>query len=65
MWFGLCHPDICHGNYDKKFFEKRRKQEDDGDGGVEDFTPPKIDLPPGVQWPTDSPKTRLPEPVEY
>jgi len=29
---------------------------DDGDGGIEDFTPPKIDLPPGVIWPSDLPK---------
>ncbi len=26
---------------------------DDGDGGIEDYTPPKIDLPPGVVWPSD------------
>ncbi|UZD21752.1 hypothetical protein PBT90_19750 [Algoriphagus halophytocola] len=42
------------------------KNEDDGDGGIEDFTPPKIDLPPGVIWPSDSPKGRkIPEPVEF
>ena len=49
----------------KNSLKKGGSSEDDGDGGVEDFTPPKIDLPSGVQWPTDSPKTRLPEPVEY
>ena len=38
---------------------------DDGDGGVEDFTPPKIDLPPGIIWPSDAPKkSTRPEPVE-
>jgi hypothetical protein len=38
---------------------------DDGDGGIEDFTPPKIDLPPGVIWPTDAPRKKSPkEPLE-
>ena len=31
----------------------KTNEDDDGDGGVEDLTPPKIDLPPGVIWPTD------------
>lgn len=43
-----------------------RDNNDDGDGGIEDFTPPKIDLPPGVIWPSDSPKKTSPrEPVEF
>lgn len=38
---------------------------DDGDGGIENMTPPKIDLPPGVIWPSDLPKNRKsPEPIE-
>lgn len=44
---------------------RKGKNNDDGDGGIENFTPPKIDLPPGVIWPGDSPvKTKSPEPVE-
>ena len=36
-----------------------------GDGGVQNTTPPQIDLPPGVIWPTDAPKKSIkPEPVE-
>ncbi|WP_209331036.1 hypothetical protein [Lunatimonas salinarum] len=31
----------------------RNNNDDDGDGGIEDLTPPKIDLPPGIVWPTD------------
>lgn len=34
-------------------FDKDSNRDDDGDGGVEDTTPPKIDLPPGVIWPSD------------
>jgi hypothetical protein len=45
--------------------KKRGGSQDDGDGGIEDLTPPKIDLPPGVQWPSDSPKSRMPEPVDF
>ncbi|WP_260311397.1 hypothetical protein [Roseivirga seohaensis] len=44
---------------------KRRKVNngtDDDEGGVSEFIPPHIDLPPGVVWP-DSPlvKKRKPE----
>ncbi|MDO9551705.1 hypothetical protein [Rhodonellum sp.] len=38
--------------------QRGRNRNDDGDGGIEDFTPPKIDLPPGVIWPSDIPKRR-------
>lgn len=39
---------------------------EDGDGGIENLSPPKIDLPPGVIWPSDVPKTnKRPDPVEY
>ncbi len=44
---------------------KRDRNGDDGDGGVENLTPPKIDLPPGVIWPSDVPRNSRPEPVEY
>ena len=44
---------------------KKNEEDDDGDGGVEDLTPPKIDLPPGVIWPTDNPGKKKPsEPLE-
>lgn len=33
--------------------KNRNNNDDDGDGGVEDQTPPKIDLPPGIIWPSD------------
>ncbi|WP_194775107.1 hypothetical protein [Pararhodonellum marinum] len=37
----------------------------DGDGGVENITPPKIDLPPGVIWPSDSPvRRKRTDPIE-
>ena len=43
----------------------KNSNNDDGDGGVENFTPPKIDWPPGVIWPSDSPKkSPTPEPME-
>lgn len=45
-----------------------RDNGDDGDGGVEDLTPPKIDLPPGVIWPADGPADgpvkRIKEPID-
>lgn len=45
---------------------RRGSSNDDGDGGIENLTPPKIDLPPGVIWPSDSPKkSKTPEPVDY
>jgi hypothetical protein len=45
---------------------KNRKGGDDEDGGIKLASPPKIDLPPGVVWPTDSPKKSLRhEPVEF
>ncbi|MFO7824269.1 MAG: hypothetical protein R6V72_10045 [Cyclobacterium sp.] len=42
-----------------KINRNRKNNDDDGDGGVEDLTPPKIDLPPGIVWPgedTEKPK---------
>lgn len=36
----------------------RNNSGDDGDGGIEDYTPPKIDLPPGVVWPSDVDKRK-------
>lgn len=45
---------------------KGNSNNDDGDGGIENLTPPKIDLPPGVIWPSDSPKkSKSPDLVEY
>ena len=45
---------------------KKGKNNDEGDGGIENFTPPKIDLPPGVIWPSDSPKEKSkPEIAEF
>ena len=32
------------------------KGSDDGEGGIKNSNPPKIDLPPGVIWPSDAPK---------
>ncbi|AGA77290.1 hypothetical protein Echvi_1019 [Echinicola vietnamensis DSM 17526] len=40
----------------------RKNRSDDGDGGIEVTDPPKIDLPPGVIWPSDGPKTKEPAP---
>lgn len=45
---------------------KRNGGDDDGDGGIENFTEPKIDLPPGVVWPSGSPvQSREESPVKY
>ncbi len=45
---------------------KGNSNNDDGDGGIENLTPPKIDLPPGVIWPSDSPKkSKSPDLVDY
>ncbi|SFU10656.1 hypothetical protein SAMN04489724_4029 [Algoriphagus locisalis] len=65
--FGLAYVILIYlmATMTKNSIKKKGSGEDDGDGGIEDFTPPKIDLPPGVQWPSDSPKSRRPEPVEY
>lgn len=49
----------------KNSFRKGNNRNDDGDGGVDNIIPPKIDLPPGVIWPSDNPvKTNSTEPVE-
>ena len=44
---------------------RSRKPNDKGpdDGGIVVDTEPKIDLPPGVVWPSDAP-TRIPEKEE-
>ena len=36
-----------------KVKRNRKNNDDDGDGGVEDYTPPVIDLPPGIVWPSE------------
>jgi hypothetical protein len=49
----------------KARIQRGKDRNDDGDGGVEDLTPPKIDLPPGVIWPSNAPKNRRPsDPME-
>lgn len=35
----------------------KKRDKGDDDGGIELSEPPKIDLPPGVVWPSDEPKT--------
>ena len=49
-----------------RLIDDRKTEDDEGDGGVEDLTPPKIDLPPGVVWPIDQPvnKQRPCSPIE-
>jgi hypothetical protein len=50
----------------KNAIRRSNGNNDDGDGGIENITPPKIDLPPGVIWPTDSPKkSKAPDLVEF
>ncbi|GAB2619955.1 hypothetical protein [Belliella aquatica] len=45
---------------------RRNGGEDDGEGGIENYTEPKIDLPPGVVWPSGSPvQRREKNPVNY
>ncbi|AWW33149.1 hypothetical protein DN752_11595 [Echinicola strongylocentroti] len=39
-----------------------RDKNDDGDGGIDIPDTPKIDLPPGVIWPSDGPKAKDPAP---
>ncbi|GAA0877733.1 hypothetical protein GCM10009119_07010 [Algoriphagus jejuensis] len=49
----------------KNAIRRGNSNNDDGDGGIENMTPPKIDLPPGVIWPSDVPKKSRPlEPVD-
>lgn len=49
----------------KSNLSRKDTNNDDGDGGVEEFTPPKIDLPPGVIWPSDGPGVKRPsDPLE-
>lgn len=48
----------------KNSLKRGKGNSDDGDGGVENLSPPKIDLPPGVIWPQDTPSKRRPEPVD-
>lgn len=36
--------------------KKKRRDNGNDDGGVFRLTPPELDLPPGVCWPSDSPE---------
>jgi hypothetical protein len=50
----------------KTSIRRGNNRNDDGDGGIDNIVPPKIDLPPGVVWPADAPiKIKFPEPVEF
>lgn len=50
--------------FTKRSLNKKRGDDND-EGGLRNFTPPKIDLPPGVVWPVNAPKRPVkPEPVE-
>ncbi|MFD2035872.1 hypothetical protein ACFSKL_13800 [Belliella marina] len=45
---------------------QKNDSQDDGEGGVENYTPPKIDLPPGIVWPSDiRSKNRDKTPVNF
>ncbi|NVJ87225.1 MAG: hypothetical protein HWE15_13015 [Algoriphagus sp.] len=48
----------------KNSLKKGKNGRDDRDGGIENKDIPKIDLPPGVIWPSDSPRKSKPDPVE-
>jgi hypothetical protein len=49
-----------------RHFKRRNGGDDEGDGGIENYTEPKIDLPPGVVWPSGSPiQKREKTPVNY
>ena len=48
----------------KARFQKGKDNNDDGDGGIENLTPPTIDLPPGIIWPKDKTKKKPVEPVD-
>jgi hypothetical protein len=37
----------------KNLLKRNNNGQDDGEGGIENQRPPKIDLPPGVSWPAD------------
>ncbi|MCH7402477.1 hypothetical protein ACFOUP_17350 [Belliella kenyensis] len=42
----------------KPHAQKGKNKGEDGEGGVEDYTPPKIDLPPGVIWYSELEKSK-------
>jgi hypothetical protein len=44
--------------------QKGKDNNDDGDGGIENLTPPTIDLPPGIIWPKDAPKKKSTDMVD-
>lgn len=64
IFFGLAYVLLVYliMTFIKPAYKRNKNNNDEGDGGVEDTSPPKIDLPPGVIWPSDSPKTKEPAP---
>ncbi|KYG83511.1 hypothetical protein [Roseivirga echinicomitans] len=51
---GLTYVILTYLTFQLMKSRKVNKHEDDDEGGINEFTPPNIDLPPGVVWP-DSP----------
>ena len=51
---GLTYVILTYLTFQLMKSRKVNNREDDDEGGIHEFTPPNIDLPPGVVWP-DSP----------
>ena len=53
--FGMAYVVLVYfvATMTKSGMSKNSDSNDDGDGGVDSFNPPKIDLPPGVIWYSD------------
>tara|TARA_A100000171_G_scaffold51387_1_gene65534 strand:+ start:2326 stop:2547 length:222 start_codon:yes stop_codon:yes gene_type:complete len=60
---GLTYVILTYLTFQLMKSRKVNKNKDDDEGGIMDFTPPNIDLPPGVVWP-DSPLIRKPKAEE-
>lgn len=57
---GLTYVILTYLTFQLMKSRKINNHQDDDDGGINEFTPPIIDLPPGVVWP-DSPLIKRPE----